>query len=159
MRKTVNLPLYNEFMDIFANHEIENWQAKDFWEKMEESPSYSTKRRQSLMYTGLRILLKYNYLEVDIYQSTRKAFSYKETSRLDELRNKYKKQKLERIFSTKKTEFLCQIKDKENNINFIQTLLADDKTLEKYFIVYQKNLENDIRSINANIKFMEEVLN
>lgn len=39
MRKTVNLPLYDEFMDIFANHEIKNWQAKHFWEKMGMSKS------------------------------------------------------------------------------------------------------------------------
>lgn len=39
MRKTVNLRLYDEFMDIFANHEIKNWQGKHFWEKMGMSKS------------------------------------------------------------------------------------------------------------------------
>lgn len=111
------------------------------------------------MYVGLRILVKCHYLEVDVSQSTRRVFSYKETHRLDNLREKFKKQKLEKVFLAKKTEFLGQIKDKENNINFIQTLLADDKTLKKYFIVHQQQLENDIRSINSNIKFMEDVLN
>ena len=66
---------------------------------------------------------------------------------------------LEKKKKKKKTEFLDQIKDKENNINFIQTLLDDDKSLEKYFIEHQKKLENDIRSINSNLKFMEDVLN
>ncbi|MDM1786760.1 hypothetical protein [Acinetobacter bereziniae] len=159
MRKTVNLPLYDEFMDIFANHEIKNWQAKHFWERMSVGKSYFAEQHRRLMYAGLKVLVKCQYLEVDVSQSTSKAFSYIETNRLDNLREKYKKQKLERIFLTKKTEFLCQIKDKENNINFIQTLLADDKTLEKYFIAHQQKLENDIRSINSNIKFMEDVLN
>ena len=92
-------------------------------------------------------------------ESTSKTFSYNETRWLDELRKNHKKQMLEKVFLKKKTEFLDQIKDKENNINFIQTLLDDDKSLEKYFIEHQKKLENDIRSINSNLKFMEDVLN
>lgn len=159
MRKTVNLPLYDEFMDIFTNYEIENWQAKHFWEKMKINQSHKAEPHRRLMYIGLKILVRFKYLEVDIHQSTKRAFSYKELPRLDELRDKHKKQKLERIFSTKKNEFLGQIKDKENNIDFIQAILADDKSLEKYFIIHQQKLENDIKSINSNIKFMEEVLN
>lgn len=159
MKKTVNLPLYDEFMDIFANHEIMNWQAKHFWGKMSIGKSSEAEQHRRQMYAGLRVLVKCHYLEVDLSQSTRKIFCYKETYRLDNLRETLKKQKLERVFLEKKTEFLGQIKDKENNINFIQTLLADDKTLEKYFIVHQQKLENDIRSINSNIKFMDDVLN
>lgn len=159
MRKTVNLPLYDEFMDIFANHEIKNWQAKHFWEKIVIYNNFRPEHHRRLMYAGLRVLVKYDYLEIDVSQSTRSTFSYKETHQLDRLREKYKKQKLEKVFLAKKAEFLDQIKDKETNINFIQTLLADDKSLAKYFIVHQQNLENDIRSINSNIKFMEDVLN
>lgn len=159
MRKTVNLPLYDEFMGIFENHEIRNWQAKHFWEKMVLSKHISSEEDRWLMYAGLRILVKCQYLEVDMSKSTKRAFSYKETQRLDNLREILKKQKLETLFFEKKSEFLCQIQDKENNINFIKTLLEDDKTLEKYFIVHQQKLENDIRNINSNIKFMEDVLN
>ncbi|MEB6666849.1 hypothetical protein MXM33_07365 [Acinetobacter vivianii] len=159
MRKNVNLPLYDEFMGIFANHEISNWQAKHFWEKMALSKQTSAEEDRWMMYAGLRILVKCQYLEVDISQSTKRAFSYKETKRLDNLREIYKKQKLETLFVGKKNEFLNQIQDKENNINFIKALLEDDKTLEKFFIVHQQKLENDIRNINSNIKFMEDVLN
>ena len=54
-------------------------------------------------------------------------FVYKETPRLHELRNRYKKQKLEKIFNCKKIELTEQIKDKENNINFIELLLKNAK--------------------------------
>lgn len=79
MRKTANLPLYDEFMDIFANHEIKNWQAKHFWEKMGMSKNSKVEQHRRLMYVGLRILVKCHYLEVDVSQSTRRVFSYKET--------------------------------------------------------------------------------
>lgn len=159
MKNSVHLPLYNEFMDIFANYEIKNWQAKHFWEKMIIGKKSRTEQHRRLMYMGLRVLVKCEYLEVDMSESTSKTFSYNETRWLDELRKNHKKQMLEKVFLKKKTEFLDQIKDKENNINFIQTLLDDDKSLEKYFIEHQKKLENDIRSINSNLKFMEDVLN
>lgn len=34
MQKSVNLPLYDDFLKIFIDNEIINWQAKHFWEKM-----------------------------------------------------------------------------------------------------------------------------
>ncbi|AYA68929.1 hypothetical protein CDG62_11535 [Acinetobacter sp. WCHA55] len=155
MSKSITLPLYDEFLKIFINHEIKNWQAKHFWEKMGLNQPYRAKRCKRLMYVGLRILLRCKYLEIDVTQSSKKAFSYKETPRLNELRDKYKKQKLEAIFSIKKSEFLNQIKDKENNIEFIESLLLDDKTLEKYFINHKEKLETDIKNIKSNIKFMD----
>lgn len=157
MNKTVNLPLYDEFMDIFTNHEIKNWQAKNFWEKMIEKRGIKNKDKR-LMYVGLRVLVKCNYLAVDPIHSTKTNFSYHETNRLEKLREQNKKKKLKEVFLEKKEEFLVQIKDKENNINFIQTLILSDQTLEKYLIVHQKKLENEIRSINSNIKFMEDIL-
>lgn len=111
------------------------------------------------MYAGLKILLKCNYLKLDPENSTKKAFSYTETPRLNELRDKHKKQKLEHIFLKKKTELLCEIQDKENNLKFMHSLFLDDKSLEKYFIDHQNKLKNDIRNINSNLKFMEEILN
>lgn len=111
------------------------------------------------MYSALKMLLKYNYLELNIEKSTKKTFSYNETPRLNELRNKHKKQKLDQIFSRKKTEILCEIREKENNLKFIHSLALMDKSLEKFFIDHQNNLEMDIRNMNSNLKFMEEILN
>ncbi|WP_111811612.1 hypothetical protein [Acinetobacter soli] len=159
MRQTINLPLYDNFIEILINHEIKNWKAKDFCEKMciDKNSGYEQHRR--LVYVGLKVLVKCNYLRVDLSESNSRKFSYSETNRTNFLRERYRRQILEKIFMRKKIEFLNQIKDKENNINFIKTLLADDKTLEKYFIEHQNQLENDIRNINLNIKFMEDFLN
>ena len=158
MSKLVNLPLYDEFLKIFIDHEILNWQAKHFWEKMGLNQRYRAKRCKRLMYVGLRVLLRCKYLEIDVSKSSKKAFSYKETPRLNELRDRYKKQKLEAIFSIKKSEFLNQIKDKENNIEFIESLLSDDKTLEKYFINHKEKLETDIKNIKSNIELMNNIM-
>ena len=58
----------------------------------------------------------------------------------------------------KETEFINQINDKKNNLTFIESLLSDDKTLEKYLINYKEQLKNDIKNINSNIRLMDEII-
>lgn len=158
MSKSVKLPLYNEFLKIFIDHEIIDWQAKHFWEKMSFNQYYRAKYYKRLMYTGLRVLVRCEYLEINFDKSSKKVFFYKETSRLNELRDRYQKQRLEAVFSVKKSELLNQIEDKKNNIKFIESLLSDDKTLEKYFIKYKEKLETDIKNIRSNIKLMDNIM-
>lgn len=158
MPKSVTLPLYDEFLKIFIDHKILNWQAKHFWEKMDLNQRYRAKYYKQLMYVGLRVLLKCQYLEVDANKSTKNAFSYNETPRLNELRNEYKKQKLEKIFLIKEIEFINKIKDKENNLMFIDSLLLEDKTLEKHLINHKENLENEIKIMNSNIQLMKDIV-
>lgn len=158
MKRPVHLPLYHEFLELFDNYEIQNWQAKQFWKKLNISQNNRNEKTKRLMYSGLKVLMQFQYLEVDHETSKRKVFSYTETPRMNELRNRTKKQRLEETFSKKKTEFLDQIKDKENNIEFLQSLLSDDKTLEKYFINHKEKLKNEIKNINSNIRLMDEIL-
>ena len=78
-----------------------------------------------------------------------------ETPRLNELRNQYKKQKLENVFLIKETEFINQINDKKNNLTFIESLLSNDKTLEKHLINHKEKLENDIKNMHSNIRLID----
>jgi hypothetical protein len=158
MKRSIHLPMYYEFLELFDNYEIQNWEAKQFWEKLNISQSNRNEKSKRLMYSGLRVLMRLKYLEVNALTSKKNIFSYSETPRMNELRNRTKTQKLEEIFSKKKTEFLDQIKDKENNIEFLESLLSDDKTLEKYFINYKEQLKNDIKNINSNIRLMNEIM-
>src|SRR5690606_39762955 len=109
--------------------------------------------------SGLKVLMYYQYLEIDPAASKKNVFSYTETPRMNELRNRTKKQKLEKIFSEKKVQFIAQIKDKENNVEFLNDLLADNESLEKYFINYKETMENDIKNIKSNIKLMDDTMN
>ena len=59
----------------------------------------------------------------------------------------------------KETEFINQINDKKNNLTFIESLLSDDKTLEKHLINHKEKLENDIKNIKSNIKLMDSIMN
>lgn len=158
MTKSITLPLYDDFLKIFIDNEIINWQAKHFWEKMGLKQHYRAEHCKRLMYVGLRVLLRCKYLEIDEVKSSKKSFIYKETPKLDELRDKYIKRKLEAIFEVKKNDFLNQIQNKENNIKFIESILLEDETLEKYFINHKEKLEHDIKNIKSNIKFMDSIM-
>lgn len=158
MKKNVKLPLYDEFLEIFDNHQINNWRAKHFWETIKLENCYKNKRYKNQMYAGLKVLLECKYLEIDAEKSTKTSFSYNETTRLNELRERHKKQKLEKVFSFKKIELAEQIKEKENNINFMELLLEDNKSLEKYFILHKEKLESDIKNIKSNIKLMNNIM-
>lgn len=86
MARNTHLPLYDDFLDLFINHEVNNWQAKDFWEKMLTSRPNMPKTAKRRMYSGLKILLDFEYLEVNPTASSKYSFRYKETSRLNDLR-------------------------------------------------------------------------
>lgn len=159
MKKTVKLPLYNDFMDIFENHEVKNWQAKNFWEVMKFNIPDGSQKFKRQMYTGLKVLLTCEYLKIDSTRSSKQLFIYNETPRLEELRNRYKNEKLTTIFSSKKTALIELIEEKEENIKFINDLVSADNSLERYFIDIIKMLEKDIRKFKSNIKLMDEIIN
>ena len=58
----------------------------------------------------------------------------------------------------KETEFINQINDKKNNLTFIESLLSDDKTLEKYLINHKEKLENEIKNMHSNIRLMKDIM-
>lgn len=66
---------------------------------------------------------------------------------------------LDKIFSTKKILFINEVEEKEANINFINDLLSNDNSLERYFIEVKEILEKDIKKLKSNIKLMDRIIN
>ena len=86
MKRPVHLPLYHEFLELFDNYEIQNWEAKKFWEKLNINQIYRNDKTKRLMYSGLKVLIRFQYLEVNHETSRKNVFSYTETPRMNELR-------------------------------------------------------------------------
>lgn len=72
--------------------------SKTFWEKMGLNQRYRAKRCKRLMYVGLKSYLDASILKLMLLNLQKKHSVTKETPRLNELRDRYKKQKLEAIF-------------------------------------------------------------
>lgn len=120
------LPLFDEFMEIFENCEILNWEAKHFWGKIKSNAPSKTLEDRNKMYKALSILVNIGYLEVNKDSST-KLHRYIETKLLKKLRCDLKSKKLVSYFSKKKTELLFLIDIKKDNINFLNSLCRENK--------------------------------
>ena len=67
MAKPTPLPFYDEFMTIFKNHNISNWEAKDFVKLIMGNNVKINKKNQFEIYKALKILVRYKYLsDVDL---------------------------------------------------------------------------------------------
>lgn len=145
-------------MEVFDNNQITNWKAKNFWAAMKFKQCHNIQKFRRQMYAGLKILLICEYLKIDTTRSNKQVFIYSETPRLEELRNRYKNERLKNIFSDKKKSLLDDIEEKEANIIFINDLLSADKSLERYFIEVKEMLEKDIKKFKAHIKLMDDII-
>lgn len=157
----INAPLnfYKELARIFENHEIINWEAKDFWNKLalEEHPNAVKFRR--IMYSNLRALLREKYLMIDQTKSKKNRLSYSQTEHLIEFKQKLKAKRIKNAFDEKKVQLLLDVKEKRNNMFFLLHLIDEDNNLEKYLSKFSDDLIQEIDAINSNIKLMEMILN
>ncbi len=157
MAQTI-LPFYKEFADIFEKHEIINWQAKDFWEKIGLQQSYDAKNRRKMLYKGLRILVKANYLRVDPAKSTKQCFSYVETEHLIHLKKSMRISILTQAFEQKKAELLKQQREKRSSLFFLGDLMIENPNLRKYLTPMTEDLDRDIKIIDSNLQLMKMIL-
>lgn len=158
MTKATPLPLYDEFMLVFRKHKIENWEAKDFVNVITSDSQNSNKKIRIQIYKALKILVRFNYLNIDKSKSTKKLFSYCETQRLQELRVDPVRQKLAQIFEEKELELLQQIQEKEKSIDFIRSIyIGDDIDIKNYLSDQVLKKESEINIIRLNIKTMEDI--
>ena len=158
MTKATPLPLYDEFMLVFRNHKIENWEAKDFVKVITRDSQNINKKIQFQIYKALKILVRFNYLSIDKSKSTKKLYSYCETKRLQELRVNPIRQKLAQIFEEKELELLQQIHEKEKSIDFIKSIYTgDDVDIKNYLFDQVIKKENEINSLKSDIKTMHDM--
>ncbi len=158
MAKPTPLPFYDEFMTIFKNHNISNWEAKDFVKLIMGSNVKINKKNQFEIYKALKILVRYKYLSIDPSQSTQNRFSYCETELMNELRVSPILNKLGQIFELKELELLKQIQEKEHNISFIKSLCEDNPEVTDFLNKKIEKLNDEISLIKSNISLMENIL-
>ncbi|KEC83674.1 hypothetical protein [Acinetobacter sp. ETR1] len=157
MAKPTPLPFYDEFMTIFKNHNISNWEAKDFVKLIIGSNVKINKKNQFEIYRALKILVRYKYLSINPTQSTQKRFIYCETELIKELRISPIRNKLGQIFELKELELLKQIQEKEYNISFIKSLCEDNPEVTDFLNKKIEKLNDEISLIKSNISLMEDI--
>lgn len=157
MAKTI-LPFYKEFAEIFEKHDIINWQAKDFWGKIGLQESYDAKNRRKMLYKGLRILVRDEYLRIDPAKSNKQCFSYVQTAHLVHLKKAMRAAILVHAFEQKKAELLKQEREKRSSMFFLENLMIENYHLRKYLTQISEDLDRDIKIINSNLQLMKMIL-
>ena len=156
--KTRAMPLTIEFFYILENFEIINWEAKDFWSKMDASAYSDVNTMRQKMYAAIKFLVSYEHLDVkkspnhkelNIYSENEALRSfYKEVMRLrvnDELMDTY-------------NQLLEEIKIKENSIKFIASLIDNHPSIKNHLNEHNKQYENELIKLKSNVNLMKDII-
>ena len=156
--KKIPLPLSNEFFSIIENHEIINWESKDFWEKMNHSLYTDKQKMRKRMYAGIRVLTICKFFEIKKSPNNNRVNIYTENQRLKSFRSDLIQNRLKDVLSKKHNQILEDIKIKENELNFIQLLSIENPSIKNHLDKYNKKYENDMDFLKSNIKVIEKIL-
>ncbi|WP_168406718.1 hypothetical protein [Acinetobacter indicus] len=75
-----NIPLADQFLEIIKNYEIEDWEAKCFWEIIRQSDQLDSSNVKSLredMYAAIKLLSKNDYLVAQRSLFKKKSYLYR----------------------------------------------------------------------------------
>jgi hypothetical protein len=50
MKRPVHLPLYNEFLELFDNYKIQNWQANNFGKSLKLDHNYRNQNQATYVF-------------------------------------------------------------------------------------------------------------
>ena len=153
MKRPVHLPLYHEFLELFDNYEIQNWEANLFWLNIEHLSQIETKEQRQQMYNGLRVLTSNDYLRVEYSKYNRRIFLYSETLKLHQFRRNVLAENYNEVINPPK-----YIKDFEKFYKEINHKIFEEHGLEEFFLfeefpaVNLKSFEKRIFSLNDKYK-------
>lgn len=151
------LPLTEEFEKVVQEHDIENWEAKNFYSKFEsvKVSSCNSEKYRRTVYIGIKILLRRGYLSVKGSPTHSKKFVYSETQKLKDLR--LGKNHIE-IFINEKNELDQNLYFLSVQENFVEDLIYKYPELSEEIKKYKKKL-NDYKVIcNAKMTTLKDLI-
>lgn len=157
--KKIPLPLAKEFFSIIENYEINNWQAKDFWGKMNHSLYIDKQLMRKKMYAGIRVLVICNFFNIQKSSSNKRINIYTENKRLKEFRKEIIQNQLNEALNGKHHKMIEEVKIKENEIDFIKSLCEEIPSIEKHLDKYNKKYIKEMDILRSNIRVIEKILN
>ena len=150
-----------EFEKIFLDNEVFEWEAKHFWQKIDQTVLVNPAYQKSHMYSGLKILSIRGYLIFSPAFNNKRLFLYTETSKLKELRNSRKDLALKFIFFKEKISLINNLESYDFQISFVSKIIPkyshlniELKELKNKLILNRKKCEEEINKIDYFIKSM-----
>lgn len=154
-----HLPLGLEFLSIFEQNQVVDWQAKHFWEKMPFDGEHNKNIFKAKMYRGLNILVQLKYLEKRKSLNNKNVYLYTGTSNIEYLLNYQYNKEIHIQLDKKVLEIQNDILIHECKLNYINELIAEKILAERYVSKYQKELYKQLRELNLKLEVIHSLIN
>lgn len=156
--KITQSPLADNFFEIVENNEIINWEPKDFWMKIDHSIHQNKREIQQKVYNLISFLSKNSCFEIKRSPTNRRIKIYTENAKLKIIRNKILMEKLSDVLNEKYEKILDDIRIKEQELNFIQSLSMENPSIKNILYQHQTKYEDEIKELELNIKVIKKIL-
>lgn len=154
-----HLPLGLEFLSIFENHQVVDWQAKHFWEKMPFDDEYNKNILKAKMYRGLSILVQHKYLKKRKSSNNKNVYLYTGTSNIEYLINYQYNKEIQIQLDRKIYEIQNDILNNKCKLNYINELVAEKFLAERHVSKYKKELHKQLFELNLKLEVIHSILN
>ncbi len=153
------LPLADQFMQIMLKNEIQNWEAKNFWLKFDQSKIKNHIQHRQYMYSSLRILAKHGFLEFKYSEKNSKLYLYSETEKFKKLRYKYLDKDYENIFSIEKESLIIQLDSLSLKNKYISELNSKYPQFKSKLIEVESKIHLKKKEYEIKLQFLEDLKN
>jgi len=151
------LPMAEEFERIFLENEVYEWEAKDFWQKIDQTALGAfgiPKRQKAYMYSAIKTLTILKYLVSKPSPYNHRVFLYTSTQKLKNLCNRESSLNLKTIINKEKSNLINELETCVIQVSIITEMFPKYSHLKKELIVIKNELnfekhklENKINAI------------
>lgn len=156
-----NIPLADQFLEIIKNYEIEDWEAKCFWEIIRQSEQLNSSTVKSLredMYAAIKLLSKNDYLVAQRSLFKKKSYLYSETQKIKELRKQLIDNEEKNPLNIQKNKLNKELKFLIKQAEFIDELNLSYPELCSSIKKYKEEIVSQIDFCKVKIKTIENIL-
>jgi len=156
-----NIPLADQFLEIIKNYEIEDWEAKCFWEIIRQTDQLDSSNIKSLkeeMYAAIKLLSKNDYLVAQRSLFKKKSYLYSETQKLKELRKQLIENESRNPLNIQKNQLNKELKFLIKQAEFIDELSLSYPELCSSIKKYKEEIDYQIDYCNLKIETIDKII-
>lgn len=157
----LKIPLANHFVEIIKNHEIENWQAKNFWSIIKQSDqldSLNLKVLREDMYAAIKLLSKNDYLVAQKSPFNKNAYLYSESQKIKDLRKQLMEIEEKNPLIVKKYSINKDLESFKNEIEFLDELISSCPEYEYQIKKYREEIDYQLNYCKVKIRTINNIL-
>ncbi|MEG2263141.1 MAG: hypothetical protein RSC68_02075 [Acinetobacter sp.] len=146
-------------MEVMLKNEIQNWEAKKFWIKFNQSKIKNHAQHRQYMYSSLKILAKHGFLEFKYSENNSRLYLYSETEKLKKLRYKYLDKDYEKIFNIEKEKLIIQLDSLSLKNKYISELNSKYPEFRSELIKIENEIHLKRNEYEIKLQFLDDFKN